>query len=89
MSNHEGAPVNSENSITNSQLEPLDVTGVTTVTIGTVLWGIATVVLFLKHEVLSADSQDWPWIALAGFVLGLMGIRYTKRRVIRMAKNRT
>lgn len=64
----------------------MDVTGVTTVTLGTVVWAIAAVVLFLLKGQLSADSQDWPWIALAGTILGLMGIRYTKRRAARVAK---
>lgn len=86
MSNHEGVPSTAENSITNSQLEPLNVTGVTTVTIGTVIWAVAAIILFAIRDSLSAEQQDWPWIALAGFVLGLMGIRYTKRRVIRLAK---
>ena len=78
--------MNGQNSSPNKQLEPLDVTGVTTVTLGTVVWAIAAVVLFLAKGQLSADSQDWPWIALAGTILGLMGIRYTKRRAARVAK---
>lgn len=87
MSNDEGTPKNVQNSPINRQLEPLTVTGVTAVTIGTAGWGIATLVLFLKQDSLSADSQNWPWIALAGFVLGLLGMRYTKRRVARIEKS--
>ena len=86
MSNDVGTPMNGQNSSSNKQLEALHVTGVTTVTVGTVVWAIAAVVLFLAKGQLSADSQDWPWIALAGTILGLMGIRYTKRRAARVAK---
>lgn len=68
-------------------LEPLSVTGITTVTIGTAVWASLLVVALIARDWLEANGRgDWVWIAAAGTVLGLLGIRYTKRRAARIAK---
>ena len=68
-------------------LEPLSVTGITTVTIGTAVWAILLVVALIARDWLEANGRgDWVWIAAAGTGLGLLGLRYTKRRAARIAK---
>jgi len=71
-------------------LEPLQVTGITTVTIGTVVWAIATLVLLALHNKLEASGRgDWPQIAAAGTFLGLLGMRFAKRRAARTLRAQT
>lgn len=68
-------------------LEPLFVTGITTVTIGTVVWAVLFVIaLFARNTLVAQGRGDWVWIAAAGTGLGLLGIRYTKRRAARIAQ---
>ena len=68
-------------------LEPLSVTGITTVTIGTAVWAVLLVVALIARDWLEANGRgDWVWIAAAGTGLGLLGLRYTKRRAARIAK---
>lgn len=68
-------------------LEPLSVTGITTVTIGTAVWAVLfALALFFRHTLEAQGRGDWLWIAAAGTLLGLLGIRYTKRRAARIAQ---
>ena len=68
-------------------LEPLFVTGITTVTIGTAVWAVLFVIALLARNTLVSQGRgDWVWIAAAGTVLGSLGIRYTKRRAARIAQ---
>ena len=68
-------------------LEPLSVTGITTVTFGTAVWAVLTVITLIARDSLTAQGKgDWVWIAATGTVLGLLGIRYTKRRAARIAR---
>lgn len=68
-------------------LEPLSVTGITTVTFGTAIWAVLTVIAIITRESLEAHGRgDWVWIAATGTGLGLLGIRYTKRRAARIAR---
>jgi hypothetical protein len=61
--------------------KPVDTDGVRTVVVGTVLWGVATVVLLLLRGRLDeAGNGWWLWTCLAGTGLGLLGIEYTRRR---------
>lgn len=70
------------------QLKPLEVTGITTVTIGTGVWALAFLMtLLFRGTLVEQGREDWVWICLAGTVLGLMGIRYTKRRAARIEKS--
>ena len=68
-------------------LEPLEVNGITAVTVGTAIWLIATVICLIQREQLEASGRgNWVWICACGVLLGLLGIRYTRRRAARIAK---
>ena len=90
MSNHVGTPSEGKKLLEKQQLKPLEVTGITTVTIGTGIWALAFLGTLLFRSTLADQGRsDWVWIALAGTVLGLLGIRYTKRRAARIAKSQS
>lgn len=62
-------------------LKPLDVDGVQTVLVGTVLWAVAFVILlFFRGELEEQGRAWWLWTALAGAGLGMLGFEYTRRR---------
>ncbi|UYM06703.1 DUF2530 domain-containing protein [Solicola gregarius] len=64
-----------------AEVEPLDVDGVRTVTIGTALWLVAFVALLpFVGPLRDAGQIWWLWTCLAGFGLGLIGIEYCRRR---------
>ena len=49
--------------------------------LGTVLYAIAAVVLLPMQSSLTHDGHGrWPWIAVSGVGLGLLGYYYVKRR---------
>jgi hypothetical protein len=51
------------------------------VTVGTALWAIGLAVTLVLHDRLSEHGNgDWVWIMAAGLFLGLVGIRYVRRR---------
>ena len=51
------------------------------VTVGTVLWAIAFVVLLPFRSRLKANGTDWwLWVCAAGFVLGILGSLWVRRR---------
>jgi hypothetical protein len=61
--------------------EPLETDDVRIVALGTALWLVALAVALVFHDRLSDhDNGDWVWIALAGAFLGLVGLRYVRRR---------
>jgi membrane protein DedA with SNARE-associated domain len=63
-------------------VQPIDEDGVFAVTLGTVLWLVAFVVLFLffRPELQSHGTQWWLNVCLVGAGLGLAGRWYTVRR---------
>lgn len=62
-------------------VEPLDEDGVGAVVLGTVVWAVAFVVLWvLRDRLAAADAQWWLWVAGTGALLGLPGLWYTTRR---------
>ena len=64
-----------------AEVEPMDVDGVRTMTVGTIVWGV--VALAMLPFLGSMEEQGrtwWLWTALAGFGLGLIGIEYCRRR---------
>ena len=68
-----------------TKLTPLEVNGITAVTLGTGIWSIATLVMVLMREQLEASGRsNWIAIGVCGIILGLLGMRYTKRRASRI-----
>lgn len=69
------------------ELTPLEVNGITAVTVGTGIWSVATLVMVLMRDQLEASGRgDWIAIGVCGIILGLLGMRYTKRRVARIKR---
>lgn len=71
-------------------MAPMDVDGVSAVTLGTLAFTIAFVVLyvFYRDQLEARDDMWWLWTCLAGAGLGVVGIAYTtkRRRVYREAR---
>jgi hypothetical protein len=62
-------------------VEPLDEDGVGAVAMGTVLWAIAAVTLFLMRDQLTQSGSQWCiWVAVTGAALGVPGLLFTTRR---------
>jgi hypothetical protein len=67
------------------ELAPLEVNGITAVTIGTGIWSVATLIMVLMRDQLEvAGRGNWIAIGFCGIILGLLGMRYTKRRAARI-----
>jgi hypothetical protein len=61
--------------------EPFETDDVKIVTVGTVLWGLGLLAsLVFRDRLAEGDNEGWTWILLAGTFLGLIGIRYVRRR---------
>jgi hypothetical protein len=68
--------------------EPMEVDDVLIVSIGTGLFALAFLVMLPLHSSLQSGGHGrWPWIALAGAVLGLFGIWYCHRRAVRINRS--
>lgn len=64
-----------------AQVEPMDLDGVRTMTVGTIVWGVAIVALLPFLGTLDDDGRTWwLWTCIAGFGLGLIGVEYCRRR---------
>ena len=71
------------------QLAPLEVNGITAVTLGTGIWSVATLIMVLMRDQLEASGRgNWIAIGVCGIILGLLGMRYTKRRAARIERAR-
>ena len=69
------------------QLTPLEVNGITAVTLGTGIWSVATLIMVLMRDQLEASGRgDWIAIGVCGIILGLLGMRYTRRRAARIER---
>jgi hypothetical protein len=69
-----------------AKVQPLDVTGVRTVTVGAVLWLVAFFALLPFYSTLQKNDHGWwLWTCSAGFGLGLLGLDYCRRRRNRLA----
>ena len=63
------------------ELKPMEVDLGRIVLIGTVLYAIVAVILLPMQSSLTHDGHGrWPWIAVSGVGLGLLGLGYLKRR---------
>jgi hypothetical protein len=72
-----------------NELMPLEVNGIKAVTIGTVIWSVATLIMvFMRDQLEAAGRGNWIAIGVAGIILGLLGMRYTKRRAARIESNK-
>lgn len=66
-------------------VEPLEVDAVVVFGVGTILWGVALVVLVLLRGTLDRhDAGWWVWVAVAGVGLGLAGLVSAARRRARL-----
>ncbi|MGH3458173.1 DUF2530 domain-containing protein [Aeromicrobium sp.] len=64
-----------------AEVEPMDVDGVRTMTVGTIAWGVLAVAMLPFLGTLDKlDRTWWVWTAVAGLGLGLIGIEYCRRR---------
>jgi hypothetical protein len=62
-------------------VQPLDVSGVRTVLVGTALFLVAGIVLFFFRDWLEdTDREWWLWTCVAGFGLGVFGYDFCRRR---------
>lgn len=71
-----------------AKVEPMDLDGVRTMTIGTAIWGFAVLALLpFLGRLEAAGHSWWFWTAVAGFGLGLVGIEYclVRRNALRNA----
>ena len=51
------------------------------VTLGTVLWALSLVAALVLRDRLDDQGRDsWVWVATAGLLLGLVGLRQVRRR---------
>ena len=64
-----------------ANVAPLDVDGVRTVEVGTVLWLVGFIGLLPFYGTLAESGRTWwLWTCLAGFGLGLFGLDHCRRR---------
>ena len=69
-------------------IKPLETSGIFQVTLGTILFFIATIVIFINPSVTgSIDSTQALRVTVLGFFLGLLGLRILFRRQKRLKKS--
>lgn len=69
---------------------PLQTDDVATVTVGTVGWAVALVVLLaLRLSGVDGIRDWWLLMCLSGAVLGVLGVRYCQRRQRAIARDAT
>jgi hypothetical protein len=62
-------------------IAPLDEDGIVVTTVGTVAFAMVAVVLGVQSNRLAAAGDEWwLWVAIAGTLLGLIGLAYCWRR---------
>ena len=64
-----------------SELKPLEINGITAVTLGTIAWSLVLFALLINFKWIESQGKtNWIWISLSGIVLGVIGFRYVKKR---------
>ncbi len=64
-----------------ADVDPLDVDGIRTVAVGSILFLVAFLLLLPFYGRLEEDGKTWwLWTCLAGFGLGVIGWDYCRRR---------
>ena len=62
--------------------KPVDADGVQALTLGTIAWAVAGIVLllFFRPQLAAHDASWWLWVCLVGALLGLVALPYVLRR---------
>ena len=69
------------------EIQPMETNDLLIVAIGTALFGVAFVILLTMRTSLERSGHGrWPWIALSGMLLGLIGLVYCHRRQQSLSK---
>lgn len=72
---------NSHHHFVQAPIRPLDEDGVQVARLGTMLFALATLALWLRIDVLRERGQEWwLWVGVSGALLGLVGIWWCSRR---------
>jgi hypothetical protein len=72
-------PVVPRHRLEQAPLPAMEADGVAVVTLGTVVFAVATLVLGIAYESLqTAGRAWWLWVGVAGTALGLVGIAYCR-----------
>jgi hypothetical protein len=72
-----GADASVHGLLVQAPIAPLDENGIVVTTVGTAAFVIAAAILGLQYDRLAASGDGWWfWVAVAGVVLGLIGLSY-------------
>lgn len=58
---------------------PMPVRTVTVIKVGMAIWAVVLLATILVPSLHEGDRHWWPWTAVAGLVLGLLGYLYVRR----------
>ena len=64
---------------TDEELKPLAVSTARVVLWGELAWVVALVVILAVPSLHEGERDWWPWVPVAGIVLGLLGFAYVRR----------
>ncbi|GAA2168085.1 hypothetical protein GCM10009845_30840 [Pedococcus bigeumensis] len=64
---------------TDEELQPLAVSTARVVLWGELAWVVALVVILAVPALHEGERDWWPWVPVAGIVLGLIGFSYVRR----------
>jgi len=69
------------------KIKPLETSGIFQVTLGTILFFLATIIIFVSPSITgNIDSTQALSVTILGFFLGLLGLRILFRRQKRLKK---